>query len=139
MTNRVYGFNGEYSFLSNFWLEVNGQTAEHTFQAAKAEDPEEAKWILESGSPGEAKRRGRAVKLRPDWDDVKRETMLNILRRKFSDPELRERLVNTGDAELIEANHWNDLYWGVDRDSGEGQNWLGKTLMQVRDEIRGIG
>jgi predicted NAD-dependent protein-ADP-ribosyltransferase YbiA (DUF1768 family) len=85
---RIYGFDGETRWLSNFWVEEDGRTVEHWFQAAKTLDGPEA-----------------------DLD--------------------------TGDIPLVEANTWNDLYWGVDADNGNGQNMLGILLMQVRDEIRG--
>ena len=52
---------------------------------------------------------------------------------KFLNPDLREKLVATGDAELIEGNHWNDTCWGVCK--GIGQNNLGKILMEVRDML----
>lgn len=60
--------------------------------------------------------------------------MLNLLRIKFSDPMLRQQLVDTGDAELVEGNAWNDTFWGVSLKTGMGKNWLGRLLMQVRDE-----
>ena len=64
--------------------------------------------------------------------------MLMCLRLKFSEhPELLKKLLATGDAELIEANTWNDRVWGVDRETGRGQNLLGRALMQVRAELRG--
>jgi predicted NAD-dependent protein-ADP-ribosyltransferase YbiA (DUF1768 family) len=57
-----------------------------------------------------------------------------MVRLKFSThQELRERLLATGEAELIEGNTWNDTFWGVCK--GEGQNWLGKILMEVRKEL----
>ena len=61
--------------------------------------------------------------------------MLRFLRDKFKPgSELAGKLLNTGDAELVEGNHWGDRYWGVC--DGEGQNKLGKLLMQVRGELR---
>ena len=55
------------------------------------------------------------------------------LRCKFQVPELREKLLATGDEELIEGNWWNDKFWGVCK--GEGCNMLGLILMEVRDYI----
>ena len=60
--------------------------------------------------------------------------MYKCLRSKFSAPELREKLLDTGDAELIEGNWWNDTTWGVC--NGVGENRLGKLLMQIRAEIK---
>jgi len=45
-----------------------------------------------------------------------------------------ERLLATGDQELIEGNTWGDRFWGVC--DGEGQNQLGRLLMELRNELR---
>jgi predicted NAD-dependent protein-ADP-ribosyltransferase YbiA (DUF1768 family) len=60
--------------------------------------------------------------------------MLDALRDKFSDPELRAKLLATGDEFLVEGNHWGDTYWGVC--NGKGRNMLGSLLMKVREEIK---
>ena len=60
--------------------------------------------------------------------------MRSILEAKFAVPELRDALLATGDAELVEGNTWGDVYWGVC--GGRGRNQLGRTLMRVRDDIR---
>lgn len=79
---------------------------------------------------------GREDEYRDDWYEIRVEIMLDLLRQKFAHPELRQMLLDTGDAELLEGNNWGDVFWGVDQDTGEGQNWLGRLLMQVREEIR---
>jgi len=136
--NTIYGFKGEYSFLSNFHpLEGTGHTVEHLFQAAKAVEPEQAVWILRAHNPAEAKQRGRVVKMRPDWDTYRVEAMRKALEYKFEDADLRARLLATGNKELIEANTWKDTYWGVDQWTGKGHNMLGILLMKLRDELRG--
>jgi predicted NAD-dependent protein-ADP-ribosyltransferase YbiA (DUF1768 family) len=43
-------------------------------------------------------------------------------------------LLETGDAELVEGNWWDDTFWGVC--NGVGQNNLGKILMDTRRELR---
>ena len=58
----------------------------------------------------------------------------DLLWIKFSIPELRTKLLETDDAELIEGNTWGDTYWGTC--SGIGQNHLGKLLMKTRFKIR---
>lgn len=136
MTDRIYGFDGEYAFLSNFWVEADGKSGEHRFQAAKAESVEEKLWVMSAGTPGESKGRGRRVKMREDWDTYRLWAMLRVIQFKFADPTLAARLLATGDAELIEANTWNDRFWGVDKATGVGQNQLGKTLMHVREELK---
>ena len=60
--------------------------------------------------------------------------MYMALWEKFSDPYLREMLLDTGDEELIEGNWWGDQYWGVC--NGVGKNRLGNILMLIRKNIR---
>lgn len=133
-------FDGEYFFLSNFSASpfrinyVLFPTMEHYFQANKADNQNDYLHIAHALAPGEAKRLGRKIQLRPDWEKIKDNVMLTGLRKKFADPELRSLLLATGDEELVEGNYWGDTYWGVC--NGVGQNKLGKLLMQVREEIK---
>lgn len=127
-------FSGEHAFLSNFYRLESGLTLEHYFQAAKTTVEEEYSWIMSSDGPGTAKRRGRRVTLRPDWEEIKVDVMRNLLREKFSQEDLRIMLLSTGDEELVEGNYWGDRFWGVC--NGSGKNWLGKLLMEIRSEIR---
>jgi hypothetical protein len=133
-------FFGEYRFLSNFWpvvVEYEGiryPSTEHAFQAAKTVDQDERRRIAVLPSPRDAKRAGRTVSIRDDWDEIRIDVMLDLVRRKFRHAYLREMLLATGDHELVEGNDWNDFYWGVCR--GRGENNLGKILMRVRDEIQ---
>lgn len=97
-------FSGPHGFLSNFHpapVVYEGQTyptAEHAYQAAKTLDLERRSWIAEAPTPGEAKGRGRLVDLRRDWDRIKDDVMLDIVRAKFSDAALRQKLrENTAD------------------------------------------
>lgn len=87
-------------------------------------------------TPLAAKRTGRVVLLRADWEEVKVEVMRAVLKAKFSDPELADALLATNDAELIEGNWWGDKFWGVCR--GVGKNKLGQLLMQLRAELRAV-
>ena len=131
-------FNREYEFLSNFYLspvEFDGDqypSVENAFQAAK-EVGDRTKF--KSCSPGQAKRFGRKVKLRSDWEEIKIAVMTAIVRNKFTIPDLKEKLLATGDEELVEGNWWRDTFWGVYK--GCGRNELGKILMKVRQELRG--
>jgi len=131
-------FRGRYHFLSNFYM-TDGISVEHLFQAAKTNDEEERLWVLGSKTPGEAKRRGRKVTLRDDWEDVKLDVMYALLKKKFSDPELAQKLLATGTEMLIEGNVWHDNFWGHcscyrcrDKDK---KNYLGAMLMMVRDSL----
>ena len=143
----IDAFQEEYRFLSNFYkspLVFEGETyptVEHAFQAAKTDDAEERATIRANANPVIAKRKGRKVTLRADWEEVKRDVMRTILRIKFADAELAAKLTATGTEELIEGNFWHDRYWGKCRCAkcgGAGLNVLGESLMQVRQEISGI-
>lgn len=134
-------FQGSYRFLSNFWpasVELDGvlyPTVEHAYQAAKTISPEQRLRIAAVPTPGQAKRAGRGVTIRPDWDSVKLEIMQDLLRQKFNKAHLRQQLQATGEEELVEGNTWGDTFWG--RCRGVGKNHLGLILMQIREEKRG--
>ncbi len=135
---RIDSFSGPYRFLSNFYpvrVSLDGvehRSVEHAYEAAKTLSPMGRELIRTAPSAAAAKRLGKEVALRPDWPAVKRAVMLDLLRQKFSHKPLQELLLATGDTELVEGNHWGDEYWGVCQ--GKGLNWLGRLLMQVRDE-----
>lgn len=137
----ISSFDGKYRFLSNFdfcIIEYDGmvfKSVEAAFQAMKTND-RALRFYFQTLLPNEAKRKGRLIYLRSDWDKVKDSIMLDLIRIKFSIPVFRVQLLETDDAELIEGNWWGDKYWGVDSQTGEGLNKLGKILMQVREEIR---
>lgn len=136
---KILEFQGDYRFLSNFHLcsfTWDGYTWSHSeaaFQAAKSEHPLIRKKFLHL-SPGQAKRYGRQILIRPDWDDVKIEVMAEILFAKFDqNPHLKQQLIDTGDAYLIEGNSWGDRFWGVSPvGSDNGLNHLGRLLMELR-------
>ena len=139
MSEVIDRFRGEFDWLSNFFLcqvefeGMNFSNVEAAFQAAKCLDMKERERFF-GLSGGQAKRLGRRVELRSDWEEVKIEIMRQVLKSKFTqNSELREKLIATGDTELIEGNNWNDTFWGVCR--GKGRNHLGKLLMEVRAEL----
>ena len=138
MREVIAAFRGDNYFLSNFSrskIEFDGKifySAEAAFQGQKC--PSET-WKFCSMSPQQAKKAGRKIQLRIDWEEVKDRLMLQIVRAKFTqNATLKKKLLATGDAELIEGNTWGDQYWGVC--NGKGENKLGKILMQVRDELK---
>lgn len=125
-------------FLSNFYpflIVFNGfafRSAEHAYQADKCEYAKDFDKIRFADTPGRAKRMGRKVKMRQDFNPD--EVMYNVLVCKYSYQEMRDKLLMTGDMELVEENTWNDTYWGVC--NGVGENKLGKMLMQIRSDIK---
>jgi len=112
---------------------------EHAYQAAKAKHSDDAARIRAAASAGEAKRLGSELRtmgrVRPDWHDIKLEVMSDLLWQKFVlNHELRDRLLATGDRQLIEGNSHRDTFWGVYR--GTGTNHLGNLLMRLRAVAR---
>lgn len=133
----IDSFRGEYLFLSNFYqspITYNGITYGHSESAFQAQKCLERADEFVNISPLKAKRLGKQVPLREDWEQIKVGIMTDVLRTKFSDPYLRDKLLATGNAHLEEGNDWGDTLWGTV--NGVGQNLLGKILMQVRDECR---
>lgn len=135
----ITSFRNHYAFLSNFYpcrVLLDGiayGSVEHAFQAAKTLDRAERERIRQLASPGDAKRAGRRLTLRPDWDQVKLQVMKQLVWQKFTDPALRDRLLQTHPCPLIEENTWGDRFWGVC--GGVGENHLGRILMEVRAEL----
>ena len=141
--DKIDVFDGQYRFLSNFYPAtvvyegIKYASSECAFQAAKCKDIGEREQFA-SLNPSAAKRLGRHIELRPDWESVKDFVMEEIVRDKFfRHKDLAEKLLETGDAELVEGNTWKDIYWGVDLNSNYGQNKLGKILMKIRSELQG--
>ena len=134
----IDSFTESYRFLSNFYpahVRFDGgtcPTVEHAYQASKTLDHDEQKTIIAADGPALAKKLGQLVKQRPHWDEIKFDIMHRLVQEKFTNPLLREWLLSTRNAILIEGNTWNDRVWGVCK--GKGQNWLGKILMIVRRE-----
>lgn len=138
--NEIARFNGLYKFLSNFspcdiYFEGNYYpTTEHAYQAAKTSNPVQRDRIRRALTPGLAKSYGGAVFLRPGWKGMRLAVMEELLRQKFKPgTELAKKLLETGDATLIEGNSHGDRFWGVCK--GKGLNNLGRLLMKIRSEL----
>lgn len=136
----IDSFSGQHRFLSNFWsvaIAFEGytyRTVEHAYQAAKTLDEDERRRIRAEASAAGAKKRGKFVDLRDDWEAIKVDIMRELLRQKFGTNPLRARLLKTGKQKLVEGNWWGDRFWGVC--DGKGENHLGLLLMEIREEIR---
>jgi ribA/ribD-fused uncharacterized protein len=140
---KFYSVNDEYGEFSNFALfpiKLKGRlwpTTEHYFQAMKFEAQKDQNDIRSAKSPMEAARKGRdrKRKLRRNWESVKDNVMREAILQKFTQHlDLKELLLSTGDAKLIEHTE-NDSYWG-DGGDGSGKNKLGLILMEIRDKLR---
>jgi hypothetical protein len=135
-------FRDDAFFLSNMFpwpVHLDGEqyfSVEHAFQAAKTLSASERRAIQQAKSGQEAKRLGRQVTLRPNWNDQKVEIMRGLLQEKFSHHGLRQRLLDTGSVPLVEGNTWGDKFWGCVSENGSlnGLNRLGRILMDIRAE-----
>lgn len=149
---RQGSFSGDYGFLSNFapigfyYKGIHFNNSESAFQASKyLADTEEKTleyWEKEFSklNPSEAKKKGRSIQLRKDWEFVKDDIMLDIVRNKFfQNSYWAKKLMETYDKYLEEGNWWHDNYWGVcyceKCQDIWARNKLGKILMQVRKEL----
>lgn len=133
-------FDGKFSFLSNFFEcpvtfdNLTFRNSEAAYQAQKTLDIKD-RMEFTTLTGGKAKRKSRKIQLRSDWDKVKFDIMYKICLTKFNqNPELAQRLLETGEEELVEGNTWNDRIWGVC--NGQGMNMLGKILMRIRSELQ---
>ena len=144
-----YRFGGRDHPFSNYYPApatyegLTFSTGEGAFQSAKTLDTAVCSSFVNI-DPGAAKGKGRKLALRPDWEEIKYQVMLDILYSKFQDPILRKILLDTGEKQIIEdTTGWHDNVWGdcrCDACQGiQGKNLLGKALMSVRAELRRQG
>ena len=136
----VTSFEGKYRFLSNFYecgIRYEGRTfynVEAAYQSAKKDDPKYKDRLSSTVDPVIAKKIGRNQQGR-DWPTKSLDIMLELLRLKFNEPTLKQKLLDTKSEVLIEGNWWGDTFWGQ-CPLGTGENHLGILLMQVRKELR---
>jgi len=138
---RIDRFIDANAFLSNFyiaevvWDGICWPHSEAAYQAAKFLDPKIRNKFI-SLTPSQAKRAGKMDGLRSDWEHVKVEIMYNIVRCKFEqNPDLKQKLLNTGSAYLEEGNFHKDNIWGCcPPGNPKGKNYLGRILMELREE-----
>lgn len=140
MKNKIDTFDGKYDFLSNFYeCSINWEgkvyrNSESIYQMYKTLDNVPYDFTQTTGA--QAKKIGKTLNIRSDWNKIKLDLMYKICQEKFKqNPDLAQKLKNTGNSILIEGNYWNDTYWGIC--NGKGQNHLGKILMKIRDELMG--
>jgi N-glycosidase YbiA len=143
---KFYSTKDQYGVFSNFSKHKIGldgttwATTEHYFQAQKFENPDIQRQIQAAKTPSEAAKMGRDRNnpLRKDWEAVKDAVMKKALYAKvMQHAEVRQTLLNTGDATLIEHTK-NDHYW-ADGGDGTGKNMLGIILMEIREELKKDG
>jgi len=96
--------------------------------------------IVANGNPVIAKHQGKRVLLRENWNDLRVGIMKELIDLKFQDQTLAEKLIATGDATLVEGNHWHDNFWGACSCAKCGaktqHNNLGLLLMEKREQLK---
>lgn len=151
------------AFLSNFYHhpfvapDADGrmstfQFSEQYFMYLKSlhfNQPDTAQYILDNPQlkPLDYKHIGRNLPnydiYGESWEDKRVSVMSKAVFYKFKNKELREMLLKTGGAYLVEASPY-DSYWGAgvrahqihSESDVPGSNYLGKILMAVRTSIR---
>ena len=136
----IFGFFEEYRFLSNIHecqVEVEGiiyTSSEAAYVAQKTLD-QSIRLEISRMDPKKAKVFGQIISLRDNWTSYRVLAMVKVLLAKFNqNPELKQKLLDTGNKYLEETNTWNDTFWGVC--DGKGYNMLGECLMAVRESFK---
>ena len=156
-----YGQTKHYGYFSNFYLskfrinasvigkseEIEVNCAEQAIMWLKAilmGDLISANKIAVETNPAICKRYGRQVKPFDEskWLKYRDAIAFEVLRLKFQDPQLKQWLLETGNEILAEASS-QDKIWGIGisvsaairGEKWNGQNLLGNTLMNVRQNI----
>lgn len=123
-------------------------TVEHAFHAQKIDpkDPKEKEYKEHFSNPdlkpNEAKKYGGKASFkknnfsfRKDWDEIKLKLMEEITEAYYSvNPDMKQKLIDTKDAELLHSGPLIDSFWGVKSD-GTGENHHGKILMKLREQF----
>lgn len=138
----ITSFKDDYEFLSNFYpckITIAGYTfpsVENAYQAMKCANPNDYAQFVNIG-PAEAKKLGRKVQLRSDWEQIKYNVMRQLLDLKFQDKVLLKMLQDTAPESIIEGNYWHDNYWGMCQcdkcKSKIKYNHLGELLQRKRN------
>ncbi len=131
-------FKDKYDYLSNMYpcpvkVMINNNVyefkcSESVYQACKC--PERIEEFVNLNGY-EAKKLGKRVKLRPDWEELKFGFMYAVVKAKFDQNKFLGLRLKSLKGDIVEENTWNDTYWGIC--NGIGDNNLGKILMDLRD------
>jgi N-glycosidase YbiA len=99
----IAGFFGEFRWLSNFVsvrVEFDGVVyplVEHAYQAAKTVDKADRVVFEDVGLLAkDAKRLGKKLEVRPNWEKARPCVMLALVRQKFMQEPFRTLLIKTG-------------------------------------------
>ena len=137
---KEFGPLGYLATYSNHGFYKDGvyfKTSEHYYQSQKFEDEEVRQLIINAETPKIASKigRDRKYKLREDWEEIKQKVMFDAVLFKFkANPEILEKLLSTGDEEIVEETV-KENYWGCGP-LKDGQNNYGKIVVKVRTLLR---
>lgn len=136
-------FEDSYKQFSNFYIRdviyknILYKTREHAFQCQKATNQKDFEYVYHSKDPYRAKQRANHIKCEPNWKNIRVKIMHEIVLSYFQQhKDAKNLLLSTGTEEIQEGNTWGDKFWGVV--DGEGENWLGQILMDVRIILQGF-
>jgi len=141
--NKFGGLSNMAPGYSLFINEVNIQSSEILYQACKFPlFPLIQNEIIETKNPMDAKAVSRKYQKysRQDWDSVKFKVMKWCLEVKLIQnfDTFSKLLLSTGDKTIVEFSKKDDI-WGakpVNPNLLQGQNALGRLLMQLREKIK---
>ena len=127
-------------FLNNFFVssfvvdDKEYRTVEHFYQSKKFSG-DQAEAVRISSTPDDAKRLAHELSFdESEWALIRDQVMRNGLKAKFDqNPDLRKKLLDTGNCKLIEDS-MRDAYWGGVLDGSS--NRLGTLLEELRDYYR---
>lgn len=135
-------FQKEYRWLSNFVpceIIIDGiiyHSVEAAYMSAKSND---LKWKMfcsnPDNSPGFIKKKSKEISLIENWEEIKIEIMKTCLEQKFKQEPYKSLLKETGNSHIQEGNMWNDKFWGVCLKTNQGENNLGKLIMEIRSSL----
>ena len=140
--DKIKGFTKDYHFLSNYYnhtIKFDGLFYRNNIACFIAQmfESDDTKKLFSKMLPGQAIRMAEMMRnpREKEWDDIKEDLMYKICYAKFSyATKLRDQLIDTGDAELINETKWDNKFWGTT--DGIGENRLGKILMRIREELK---
>ncbi len=142
MFKDILEFTDEYRWLSNFTdvnIELDSimyQSVEHAYMSAKSDNVTWKKFCANpQNNAGKIKRSSKAIDLVDGWDDLKLSIMRECLNQKFNQQPFMEDLLDTEDVYIQEGNNWGDTFWGVCLKTNEGENLLGKMIMEIREGL----
>jgi len=121
-----------------YWKGFKFPTVEHAYVASKSTNPKFWEKIskISAKSTGLAKKEGRSIILRPNWENNKVYFMEQFLGQKFKYNKFKDKLLLTGSEKIVEGNYWHDNFWGdcycEKCKNIEGKNMLGELIMIIR-------